>query len=115
MCEATGQERPAGRAWGVISFRLFSLDEQRKWTRGALTGQRYITPHRGGKRNSLALAARCTGCTSVAEARDDAQEVQVSREHMDVRSDRPRATSENPLQIKSAQTIVITYFYTMIG
>ena len=43
------------------------------------------------------VSARCTGCTSVAEARDDAQEVQVSREHMDVRSDRPRATSGRAL------------------
>ncbi|GMQ92017.1 MAG: hypothetical protein BMS9Abin11_1334 [Gammaproteobacteria bacterium] len=39
------------------------------------------------------------GCISVVEAKDDIQDVLVSREHRDVWSDWPRATSRNPGQL----------------
>ena len=35
-----GSVAPAA-SWGVLSFRPFSLDEQRKWTRGAGAGTRF--------------------------------------------------------------------------
>jgi len=41
-----------------------------------------------------------TGCFHIAKAKDDVQEVQVSREHKEVRSDWPRA-----IQIPAASTI----------